>query len=62
MYNEIKLWQLKRERQAIKENRDTWVKLNRDCILDESLARTFKAYELAINRKSIAIRILKGQA
>ena len=57
----IKLHQLRKERQAIRDNRKVWIEKHKNATLDSDLARVFKAYEKAINQLSQAIRILKSQ-
>ena len=57
----IKLRQLRKERQAIRDNRKVWIEKHKHSTLDQNLARVFKAYESKINQLSQAIRILKSQ-
>tara|TARA_R110001592_G_scaffold104212_1_gene293308 strand:- start:511 stop:702 length:192 start_codon:yes stop_codon:yes gene_type:complete len=56
---EIKLKQLRKERQAIRDNRKAWIEKHKHSTLDSELARVFKAYENAINQLSQAIRNVK---
>ena len=56
---EIKLKQLRKERQTIKDNRKAWIEKHKHSTLDSDLARVFKAYENAINQLSHAIRNVK---
>ena len=49
---EIKLRQLRKERQAIRDNRKVWIENHKHSTLDSDLARVFKAYENAINQLS----------
>ena len=58
---QIKLHQLRKERQAIRDNRKVWIEKHKHAKLDSDLARVFKAYEKAINQLSQAIRITKSQ-
>jgi uncharacterized protein len=57
----IKLHQLRKERQAIRDNRKVWIEKHKHATLDSDLARVFKAYEKSINQLSQAIRITKSQ-
>ena len=57
----IKLHQLRKERQAIRDNREVWINKHKHSTLDQNLARVFKAYETKINQLSKAIRMLKSQ-
>ena len=57
----IKLRQLRKERQAIRDNRKVWIDKHKHSTLDQNLARVFKAYESKINHLSQAIRLLKSQ-
>ena len=61
IFKSIKLHQLRKERQTIKDNREVWIKKHKDSTLDKNLARVFKAYESKINNLSNAIRMLKSQ-
>lgn len=58
---QIKLHQLRKERQAIRDNRKVWIEKHKHAMLDSDLARVFKAYEKAINKLSLAIRTVKSQ-
>jgi len=55
----IKLHQLRKERQAIRDNRKAWIEKHKHSTLDSDLARVFKAYENSINQLSQAIRNVK---
>ena len=55
----IKIRLLQKERQAIRDNRKAWIDKHKHQIVDEELARIFKAYESSINHLSLAIRKLK---
>lgn len=52
----MKLRQLRKERELIKANRDAWINKFRHTKIDNEIARTFKAYENAINSINISIR------
>ena len=56
---EIRLKQLRKERQAIRDNRKVWIEKHKNATLDSDLARVFTAYENAINQLSQAIRNVK---
>lgn len=56
---QIKLHQLRKERQAIRDNRKAWIDKHKHSTLDSDLARVFKAYENAINQLNQAIRNVK---
>ena len=59
IYTAIKLHSLKKERQAIRDNRTAWINKHKHSMIDDEIARTFKAYEGAINRINNAIRTLR---
>jgi len=56
----IKLRQLRKEREQIKANRETWINLHKHDSLDASLSRTFLAYQNALNKINASIRNLKN--
>ena len=58
---QIKLHQLRKERQAIRDNREVWIEKHKHSTLDSDIARVFKAYEKSINKLSQAIRTVKSQ-
>ena len=58
---QIKLHQLRKERQAIRDNREVWIEKHKHSTLDSDIARVFKAYEIAINKLSQAISTVKSQ-
>jgi len=55
----MKLRQLIKERELIKANRDAWVNKFRHTQIDHEIARTFKAYQNAINSINISIGNLR---
>ena len=56
---DIRLKQLRKERELIQANKKAWINLHRKDNLDASLSRTFLAYQNAINKINLSIRRLK---
>ena len=50
VFNQIKIYNLKKERELIKANKKAWAKAHASSHIDDSIARTFKAYESTINQ------------
>jgi hypothetical protein len=59
VFNQIKIYNLKKERELIKANKKAWAKAHASSHIDDSIARTFKAYESTINQLTYSIRKLE---
>jgi len=59
---DIRLKQLRKERELIQANKKAWIKLHAKDNIDSSISRTFLAYQRAINRINNSIRRLKENA
>ena len=53
---DIRLKQLRKERELIQANKKAWIKLHAKDKIDASVSRTFLAYQNAINRINNSIR------
>jgi len=58
--NELRISQLKEERNTLKANFKAWKKLHENSEITPDIANTFKAYQKLINRCNVAIRNLKN--
>jgi len=56
---DIRLKQLRKERELIQANKKAWIKLHAKDNIDASISRTFLAYQNSINRINNSIRRLK---
>ena len=57
---DIRLKQLRKERELIQANKKAWINLHRKDNLDASISRTFLAYQNAINKINQSIRKLEN--
>lgn len=53
---DIRLKQLRKERELIQANKKAWIKLHANNKIDSSISRTFLAYQNAINKINQSIR------
>ena len=53
---DIRLKQLRKERELIQANKKAWIKLHAENKIDSSISRTFLAYQNAINKINQSIR------
>jgi hypothetical protein len=53
---DIRLKQLRKERELIQANKKAWIKLHAKDNIDASVSRTFLAYQNSINRINESIR------
>lgn len=58
--NELRISQLKSERNNLKENFRVWKDLHKNSEITSDIAKTLKAYEKLINNCNKAIRNLKA--
>ena len=56
---DIRLKQLRKERELIQANKKAWIKLHANNKIDSSISRTFLAYQNAINKINQSIRRIK---